>query len=55
MVFGGIMEAIAPIARIVRILLSVELGAFGLFAGTVSSCMTINLTVLNQYLEIVFL
>jgi NhaC family Na+:H+ antiporter len=53
MVFGGIMESIGALSRISAALLSVGSSIFSLFASTVASCLTINLTASDQYLSIV--
>lgn len=53
MVFGGVMEAIGALARISSTLLSMAHSLFGLFASTVTSCITLNVTASDQYLAIV--
>ena len=53
MVFGGIMEAIGALSRISQALLSLANTVFGLFAGTVASCLALNVTASDQYLAIV--
>ncbi|MCD6180649.1 MAG: Na+/H+ antiporter NhaC [Bacteroidales bacterium] len=53
MVFGGIMEAIGALSRISDALLKMANSIFGLFASTVASCLTLNLTASDQYLAIV--
>ena len=53
MVFGGIMEAIGALSRITDSLLKMFHSVFGLFASTVASCLTLNLTASDQYLAIV--
>ncbi len=53
MVFGGIMEAIGALARISSALLSMAKSVFGLFAATVASALSLNLTASDQYLSIV--
>jgi NhaC family Na+:H+ antiporter len=53
MVFGGIMEAVGALSRISKALLNLASSAFGLFASTVTSCITLNLTASDQYLAIV--
>lgn len=53
LVFGGIMEAIGALSKISRALLSVVKSAFGLFASTVASCLTVNIAASDQYLAIV--
>ncbi|MBK7222024.1 MAG: Na+/H+ antiporter NhaC [Saprospiraceae bacterium] len=53
MVFGGVMDAIGALARISKALLSLAHSIFGLFASTVASCLTMNLTASDQYIAIV--
>lgn len=53
MVFGGFMEAIGALSRISEALLKMANSIFGLFASTVASCLTLNLTASDQYLAIV--
>lgn len=53
MVFGGVMEAIGALARISKALLSMAKSVFGLFAATVASALSLNLTASDQYLSIV--
>ena len=53
MVFGGVMEAIGALRRISGALLKMATSVFGLFASTVVSCITVNLTASDQYLAIV--
>jgi len=53
MVFGGIMEAIGALSSITNTLLSWAKNTFQLFASTVATCLTINLTASDQYLAIV--
>ena len=53
MVFGGIMEAIGALKRISNFLLNIGKSTFSLFASTVGSCLTINLSASDQYLSIV--
>lgn len=53
MVFGGIMEGIGALATITKALLRMATTTFGLFASTVGSCLTLNLTASDQYLAIV--
>lgn len=53
MVFGGVMEAIGALAAISRALLNLFHTTFGLFASTVASCLTVNITASDQYLSIV--
>lgn len=53
MVFGGVMEAIGALSKISSALLKMASSVFGLFASTVASCLTLNLTASDQYLAIV--
>jgi NhaC family Na+:H+ antiporter len=53
MVFGGIMGGIGALATISRALLRLATTTFGLFASTVASCLTLNLTASDQYLALV--
>jgi NhaC family Na+:H+ antiporter len=53
MVFGGVMESIGALSRISSALLSIGSSIFSLFASTLASCLTINLTASDQYLSIV--
>ncbi len=53
MVFGGVMEAIGALSRISKALLSLAKSIFGLFAATVASALSLNLTASDQYLSIV--
>lgn len=53
MVFGGVMEAIGALSRISQALLSMAKSIFGLFAATVASALSLNLTASDQYLSIV--
>ncbi len=53
MVFGGIMEAVGALSKISSALLKMASSVFGLFASTVASCITLNLTASDQYLAIV--
>lgn len=53
MVFGGIMEAIGALNVISNALLNMAKNTFQLFASTVASCLTVNLTASDQYLAIV--
>lgn len=53
MVFGGIMEAIGALSRISKALLSMAKSVFGLFAATVASALSLNVTASDQYLSIV--
>lgn len=53
MVFGGIMDGIGALAKLSDSLLKLAHTTFGLFASTVGSCITLNLTASDQYLAIV--
>ena len=53
MVFGGVMDAIGALSTISAALLSIAKSTFQLFASTVASCLTINITASDQYLSIV--
>ncbi|TFG74919.1 MAG: Na+/H+ antiporter NhaC [Flavobacteriales bacterium] len=53
MTFGGIMDGIGALSRITKSLLSLAKTTFGLFAGTVASCLALNVTASDQYLAIV--
>ena len=53
MAFGGVMDAIGALATISAALLSIAQSTFQLFASTVASCLTINITASDQYLSIV--
>jgi len=53
MVFGGVMDAIGALSKISNALLGWAKSTFQLFASTVASCLTINLTASDQYLSIV--
>lgn len=53
MVFGGAMDAIGALQRISDFFLKLFSSIFGLFASTVASCLTLNLTASDQYLAIV--
>lgn len=53
MVFGGVMDAIGALSRISKALLNLFDSIFGLFASTVISCLTLNVTASDQYLAIV--
>ena len=53
LVFGGIMDAIGALDKISQSLLNWAKSTFQLFASTVASCLTINLTASDQYLSIV--
>lgn len=53
MVFGGVMEAIGALSRISSALLKISDSIFSLFASTVASCLTLNVTASDQYLALV--
>jgi NhaC family Na+:H+ antiporter len=53
MVFGGIMDAIGALETISNSILNWAKSKFQLFAGTVASCLTVNLSASDQYLAIV--
>jgi NhaC family Na+:H+ antiporter len=53
MVFGGVMEAVGALSSITNMLLNWAKSTFQLFASTVATCLTINLTASDQYLAIV--
>ncbi len=53
MVFGGVMDAIGALERISQALLKGAQSTLQLFAGTVVSCVTINITASDQYLSLV--
>ena len=53
MVFGGTMDAIGALKTISKKLLLWANSTFRLFASTVASCLTVNLTASDQYLSIV--
>lgn len=53
MVFGGVMDAIGALAKISSAILNLFDSVFGLFASTVFSCITLNVTASDQYLAIV--
>ena len=53
MVFGGVMDAIGALSRISQALLSMAKSVFGLFAATVASALSLNVTASDQYLSIV--
>ncbi|WP_397445381.1 Na+/H+ antiporter NhaC [Polaribacter sp. R77954] len=53
MVFGGVMDAIGALAKITKSLLAVASSVFGLFAGTVVSCLGLNIVASDQYLALV--
>ncbi|MDE0764206.1 MAG: Na+/H+ antiporter NhaC [Porticoccaceae bacterium] len=52
MVFGGVMDAIGALQRISRWLLTMARTQFQLIASAVASCITVNITVSDQYLAI---
>ena len=53
MVFGGIMDAIGALQAISNAFLNWTKSVFQLFASTVASCLTVNLSASDQYLAIV--
>ena len=53
MVFGGIMDAIGALETISNAFLNWAKSKFQLFASTVASCLTINVSASDQYLAIV--
>ncbi|MGC6423005.1 MAG: Na+/H+ antiporter NhaC [Flavobacteriaceae bacterium] len=53
MVFGGIMDAIGALQTISLTLLNWAQTTLQLFASTVASCLTINITASDQYLSLV--
>jgi len=53
MVFGGAMDAIGALRTISEKLLIWAKSTFKLFASTLASCLTVNLTASDQYLSIV--
>ena len=53
MVFGGVMDGIGALKKISLTLLSFAKSTFSLFANTVFSCLTVNVTASDQYLSIV--
>ena len=53
MVFGGIMDAIGALETISNAFLNWAKSKFQLFAGTITSCLTVNLSASDQYLAIV--
>ena len=53
MIFGGVMEAIGALRSISLALLSIAKSTINLFASTVLSCITVNITASDQYLSIV--
>ena len=54
MVFGGAMDAIGALKTISERFLAWANSTFKLFASTLASCLTVNLTASDQYLSIVF-
>jgi len=53
MIFGGTMEAIGALKTISLSLLKIAKSTLNLFASTVLSCITVNITASDQYLSIV--
>lgn len=53
MVFGGVMDAIGALSKISSALLSMAKSVFGIFAATVASALSLNVTASDQYLAIV--
>ena len=53
MIFGGVMEAIGALKTISLSLLNIAKSTINLFASTILSCITVNLTASDQYLSIV--
>ena len=53
MVFGGAMDAIGALKTISERFLAWANSTFKLFASTLASCLTVNLTASDQYLSIV--
>ncbi len=53
MIFGGVMEAIGALRSISLALLSIAKSTLSLFASTILSCITVNITASDQYLSIV--
>ena len=53
MVFGGAMDAIGALKTISKRFLAWANSTFKLFASTLASCLTVNLTASDQYLSIV--
>ena len=53
MIFGGTMEAIGALKTISLSLLKIAKSTLNLFASTVISCITVNVTASDQYLSIV--
>ena len=53
MIFGGTMEAIGALKTISLSLLKIAKSTLNLFASTVLSCITVNVTASDQYLSIV--
>ena len=53
MVFGGVMDGIGALKKISLSLLSFAKSTLSLYANTVFSCLTVNITASDQYLSIV--
>ena len=53
MIFGGVMEAIGALKTISLSLLNIAKSTLNLFASTILSCITVNITASDQYLSIV--
>ena len=53
MIFGGAMEAIGALKKISSTLLDYAKSTISLFANTVFSCLTVNMSASDQYLSIV--
>jgi len=53
MIFGGVMDGIGALKKISLSLLSFAKSTLSLFANTVFSCLTVNITASDQYLSIV--
>ena len=53
MIFGGVMEAIGALKAISLSLLNIAKSTLNLFASTILSCITVNITASDQYLSIV--
>ena len=53
MVFGGAMDGIGALKKISSTLLDYAKSTFSLFANTVFSCLTVNVSASDQYLSIV--
>ena len=53
MIFGGVMEAIGALKSISLSLLNIAKSTLNLFASTILSCITVNITASDQYLSIV--